>query len=106
ADSTTATAAAAAAGGRSPISSPSLSSLGSPPLAGTGRGGQLGQAHRPVPADSFLARLHARLAGADHTLRQSLGRREALLSRFGTDGSSSVAPTSEGDTSDQNGRSV
>lgn len=47
--------------------------------------------------DPFLAQLHARLAGADHTLRESLGRRQALLSRFGHDGSS-VGPTS--DTSD------
>lgn len=58
-----------------------------------------------VPEDPFLAQLHARLAGADHTLRQSLGRRQALLSRFGGDGSS-VAHTSEGDTSDQNAHSA
>ncbi|CAN0049064.1 unnamed protein product, partial [Laminaria digitata] len=49
--------------------------------------------------DPFLAQLHARLAGADHTLRESLGRRQALVSRFGRAGSS-VGPTSEGDTSD------
>lgn len=61
--------------------------------------------HSTVPEDPFLAQLHARLAGADHTLRQSLGRRQALLNRFGGDGSS-VAPTSEGDTSDQNAHSA
>lgn len=49
--------------------------------------------------DPFLAKLHARLAGADHTLRESLGRREALLSRFGHNDGSSLAPTSEGDSS-------
>lgn len=49
--------------------------------------------------DPFLAQLHARLAGADHTLRQSLGRRQALLNRFGL-GGSSVGRTSEGETSD------
>lgn len=50
--------------------------------------------------DPFLAQLHARLAGADHTLRQSLGRRQALLSRFGHDASSSLGIPSEPDTSD------
>lgn len=50
--------------------------------------------------DPFLAQLHARLAGADHTLRQSLGRRQALLSRFGHDASSSMGIPSEPDTSD------
>lgn len=106
----TTTAAAAVAAPRSASSSPSLErSRGSPsPLAASGRGQALGQIrhHRPVPEDPFLAQLHARLAGADHTLRQSLGRRQALLNRFGTDGSS-IAPTSEGeDTSDQNARSA
>ena len=48
--------------------------------------------------DPFLAQFHARLAGADHIFRQSLGRREALLSRFGHAGSS-IGP-SEGETSD------
>lgn len=51
--------------------------------------------------DPFLAQLHARIAGADHTLRQSLGRRQALLSKFSQSGgggglSSSVGP-SEGE---------
>ena len=104
-------AAAAAAVGRSESlgnSSNSAEALRPYPHSGSssGRGHALsrGQSHRPVPEDPFLAQLHARLAGADHTLRQSLGRREALLSRFGADGSS-VAPTSEGDTSDQNAHS-
>lgn len=48
--------------------------------------------------DPFLAQLHARLAGADYTFRKSLGRREALLSKFGPAGGS-IGP-SEGDTSD------
>ena len=98
--------AAGAAAGRSGSRGDSLEPLRSSPRSGSGRGRAvaLGHTHRPVPEDPFLAQLHARLAGADHTLRQSLGRREALLSRFGTDGSS-VAPTSEGDTSDQNAHS-
>lgn len=48
--------------------------------------------------DPFLAQLHARLAGADYTFRKSLGRREALLNKFGPAGGS-IGP-SEGDTSD------
>lgn len=48
--------------------------------------------------DPFLAQLHARLAGADYTFRKSLGRREALLSKFGPAGGS-ICP-SEVDTSD------
>lgn len=103
-----ATAAAAVAARRSASSSPSLERSRAPPLGASGRGQALGQIRhrRPVPEDPFLAQLHARLAGADHTLRQSLGRRQAVLSRFGTDGSS-VALTSEGeDTSDQNAHSA
>ncbi|CAM9562097.1 unnamed protein product, partial [Sphacelaria rigidula] len=53
--------------------------------------------------DPFLAQLHARLAGADHTLRESLGRREALINRFGHSGgsggmSSSMGPSEGEDT--------
>lgn len=99
-------AAGAAAAGRSGNRSNSVEPLPlrSSPRSGSGRGRALGhgQSHRSIPEDPFLAQLHARLAGADHTLRQSLGRREALLSRFGGTDGSSVAPTSEGDTSDQN----
>lgn len=54
-----------------------------------------------VHEDPFLAQLHARLAGADHTLRESLGRRQALINKFGYSGgsgglSSSLGP-SEGE---------
>ncbi|CAM9718244.1 unnamed protein product, partial [Choristocarpus tenellus] len=36
--------------------------------------------------DPFLAQLQARLAGTEHGLQESLGRRRALLSGFGHQG--------------------